>query len=84
MLWGEIRYSVKANGNFPSAAMEQPLISALKQRDNAIVFLTWIGLHTLGRHEETKQAMCRVSDLHATTLADQKKSLVDAHVVGTR
>jgi Flp pilus assembly protein TadD len=56
----------------------------LNSDEDSLFYLISKGLHSLGREEEAKKAMQRVAELHAQTLAVQKKALVDQHIVGTQ
>jgi Flp pilus assembly protein TadD len=56
----------------------------LNPDEDSLFYLLSKGLRALGREEEAKKALQRVSELHATTLDAQKRALQDAHVVATR
>lgn len=56
----------------------------LNPEEDSVFYLLSKGLRTLGREEEAKEALQRVSEPHANTLEGQKRALQDAHVVGTR
>jgi hypothetical protein len=56
----------------------------LNSDEDSLFYLLSKGLRVLGREEEAKKAMQRVSEIHAQTLATQKKALVDKHIIGTQ
>jgi len=50
----------------------------------SIYYLLATALKTIGRSEEVKRALRRVTELHTNALDDEKRALRDAHVVGAR
>src|SRR5437773_654055 len=86
--------ALKVDAHFPGAHRELGRVyislrrseeaAELNPDEPSVFYLLATGLKALGRNQEAKAALKRVSELHATSLEAEKKALRDANVVGTR
>jgi Flp pilus assembly protein TadD len=80
-------YLGKAKFKLNDAAAAVPLLqqaAELNPDEPSIFYLLASSLRAVGRGEEAKQALRRVTELHTSSLDAEKRALRDANVVGVR